>query len=165
MAGQEIAEADSGRLWHVTISELIHIFRQALIDLIPTFDRARIEWRGDQTYDDFERVAEALYDSIVRDAIESAQGFQTAIPLARYGLRESKDRSWILVNDPSLRLSLYQLASSGSPFDTIECVPIDSEGKQLQEIKVVRFDGARFLYEARFPDATTETVYEVDVEL
>jgi hypothetical protein len=46
-------------LWQVTVDELIQIFRQALIDLIPTFERARITWRGDQTCDDFKRIPRA----------------------------------------------------------------------------------------------------------
>jgi hypothetical protein len=60
-----------GRVWRVTVDEMIQIFRQALIDLIPTFERARITWRGDQTYDDFERIPEALWDSIVADSVKS----------------------------------------------------------------------------------------------
>lgn len=164
MAGKRLIAQDAGAVWRVTINDLIGIFRQALIDLIPTFERARIQWRGDQTYDDFERVAEALYNSIIRDSVGSARDFQTAFPIARYGFRESKKHSRILVNDPSLRLSLRQLVSVANPFDTIESVRIESTGEELEETNDLPFEGARFIYEARYPEAPPRIVDEVDVE-
>jgi hypothetical protein len=152
-------------IWPVTVDELVAIFRAGLMDLIPTFDRAHIPWRGDQTYDDFERVAEALYDSVVRDSLASARGLQGAMGIARYGLREQRERSRILVNDPSLKLSLLGLISLNTAFDAIQCVRIDSNGVDIGLAEELPFDGARFLLEARFADGPPRTVREVQVEL
>jgi hypothetical protein len=70
--------AAAGRVRRVTVDEMLHIFKQGLVDLIPTFERALITWRGDQTYDDFERIAEALWDSILTDSVANARGLEKA---------------------------------------------------------------------------------------
>jgi hypothetical protein len=153
-------------LWHVTVDELIQIFRQALIDLIPTFERARITWRGDQTYDNFERIPDALWDSIVGDSVAYARGFEKAESLARYSFVDpGRAHSRILVNDPQQRLGFHLFSSRDEPFDTIECQKIGSDGRELDgEVEEVPYAGAHFMYEARFSDgAPTRQIRELEV--
>jgi hypothetical protein len=157
-----------GRVWRVTVDEMIQIFRQALIDLIPTFERARITWRGDQTYDDFERIPEALWDSIVADSVANARGLEKAESLARYSFVDpGRAHSRILVNDPQQRLAFHLFGSRDKPFDTIECHKIGSDGRELEgEFEEAPYAGAHFVYEARFSDgAPTRQIRELEVNL
>ncbi len=73
MAVSEVAPT-SQVIWHTEIDSLLELVRHALISLVPTFDGAKIGWHADENYDDFDRIAEALYDSIVRDSVTSAIG-------------------------------------------------------------------------------------------
>lgn len=52
--------------WEVEVGHLVRTFADALANLVPSLDRARIVWTplGDR-YDDFDRIAESLYTSIV----------------------------------------------------------------------------------------------------
>jgi hypothetical protein len=141
-----------GISWETDVDEMVSIFRQGLISLIPVFDKARITWKGDSTYDDFERIAEALYDSIVRDSMANASSLQSALQLARYGVTQpGRELSRILVNDPADRLALHELDTRLEPFDTIVCLRVDDGGRDLTDcITEIAFDGAHFLYEARY---------------
>jgi hypothetical protein len=86
------------------------MFQPALVTLVPTFDQARINWRGPNTYDDYERIAEALFDSIVRDALTKAPSVAKAYPPGRYGVHQpGRELSRIYVNDPEERLALFEL--------------------------------------------------------
>ncbi len=84
MAVSEVAPT-SQVIWHTEIDSLLELVRHALISLVPTFDGAKIGWHADENYDDFDRIAEALYDSIVRDSVTSAIGLEDCAALPRYG--------------------------------------------------------------------------------
>ena len=153
-------------LWHVTIDDLVHIFRNGLIDLIPTFERAKINWRSDP-YDDFDRIAEALYDSIVRDSVANGTDVENAISIARYAmLGPGKTCSRILVNDVRQGLALLDLVTNQQPFDTIELVKLGPEGEESREAGTVPYEGATFACELRYPDGgSPRLIRELDVEL
>lgn len=52
-------------IWEARVSDLILEFSRAMRTLVPHLDAARIEWRLPGRYDDFDRIAEALYVSFV----------------------------------------------------------------------------------------------------
>jgi hypothetical protein len=107
------------------------MFQPALVTLVPTFDQARINWRGSNTYDDYERIAEALFDSIVRDALTKAPSVAKAYPPGRYGVHQpGRELSRIYVNDPEERLALFELETAHEPFDTVVCQGIDDRGRE-----------------------------------
>jgi len=141
-----------GSVWTIEVDRLLRIFRHGLVSLIPIFDEAMISWKGDQTYDDFERVAGALYQSIVSDSLANARTLQTALPLARYGLRHpGQELSRLLVGDPVDRLAFHELDTQDDPFDTIVCLRIDDDGRdEPNGFTSMPFDGQSFIFEARF---------------
>ena len=152
--------------WRVTVNDLMGIFRQGLLDLIPTFERAEIRWREDP-YDDFDRIAEALYDSIVRDSVRNSITTQAAFEVARYGMQDSgRPYSRILVNDASRGLALLDLVTRQEPFDTIECLQIGPDGREIREAGSLPYRGATFVCQVRFPeDVSPGFISELDVQL
>jgi hypothetical protein len=152
--------------WQVRIGALIEIFQRALITLVPTFDQARINWRGPNTYDDYERIAEALFDSIVRDALTNAPSVAKAYPPGRYSVHQpGREWSRIYVNDPEDRLAFYELETTREAFDTIACQRIDDRGRETDEQVQIPLIGARFTYEARFAVSPPVRLDTLDVEL
>jgi hypothetical protein len=81
-------------IWHTKIDTLLELVRHALISLMPTFDLAQIGWQSDENYDDFDRIAEALYDSIVRDSVRNAIGLEDCAALPRYGFSSADGASY-----------------------------------------------------------------------
>ena len=152
--------------WQVRIEKLVEIFQRALLALLPTFDQARITWRGPNTYDDYERVAEALFDSIVRDALINAPSVAKAYAPGRYSVHEpDRELSRIYVNELEDRLALFELETADEPFDTIVCQRIDDQGRETDEQVRVPLVGARFTYEARFAGSPPLRLDTLEVEL
>lgn len=153
-------------VWRVRLGGLIEMVQHALVGLVPTFEQARINWRGPNTYDDYERVAEALFDSIVRDSLSSARSLESAYPPGRYGVHEpGRELSRICVNDPSDRLAFFEFETATDPFDTLVCQRIDDHGIETEELVRRPFTGARFIYEARFPGSPPTRHDELEVTL
>lgn len=152
--------------WRVTVNDLVSIFRQGLLDLIPTFGRAEIRWRDDP-YDDFDRIAEALYDSIVRDSVRYSITTRAAFEVARYGMHDTgRPYSRILVNDANSGLALLDLATGQEPFDTIECLQVGPDGREIREAGTLSFQGATFVCQVQFPeDLSPRFISELDVQL
>lgn len=48
-----------------SVGELLAIFRGSLLAVIPWLEKARIKWNGEEAYDDWDNIAEALYENIV----------------------------------------------------------------------------------------------------
>lgn len=119
MAGTMIEEASGPQgIWPTKIDTLLELLRLALISLVPTFDSAKIGWRSDENYDDFDRIAEALYDSIVRDSVRSAIGLENCAALQRYGFSSTdgaKHSRIVLLSDRTF----ISFVSRERPFDHI----------------------------------------------
>jgi hypothetical protein len=157
---------DTPALWRVGVGELIEIFQHALVALVPLFDQAMINWRGPNTYDDYERVAEALFNSIVRDSLSSAPGTEGAYSPGRYGVHEpGRELSRIYVNDPDDHLAFFELETEIHPFDTIVCQRTDDHGMETEgQVRAALID-ARFVYEARFAASPPSRHAVLDVKL
>lgn len=151
MAGANVArsEVDRSGVWHVSANEMLDIFRASLIDLIPTFERARINWRH-STYDDFDRIAEALFDSIVRDSIVNSRGHENAVELAPYGgVSPGREYSRILVDDVSRRLAFLELITVERPFDTIRTIQVGTDGIEQDQTATFPYGSVPFACELR----------------
>jgi hypothetical protein len=159
-------EPEASSRWQIGVGALIEMFQGGLLGLVPTFERARINWRGPDTYDDYERVAEALFDSIVRDALANAEGLQNAYRAARYGVHEpGRELSRILVGDPEEGMAFFELESGTEAFDTIVCQLTDQNGKETEGQVRIPLLGARFTYEARFSGSAPSRHAALKVEL
>lgn len=51
--------------WNTSVTELIMVFRGALISIIPWLERAKIYWKNGESYDDWDNIVNALYENIV----------------------------------------------------------------------------------------------------
>jgi hypothetical protein len=64
------------------ITELVGMFREALVALLPVMDKAGIEWRDGRTYDPWENTERTLFDSLIGSCVENAVPAGSALPLA-----------------------------------------------------------------------------------
>jgi hypothetical protein len=104
-------------------TSLFSIFRDALLALIPVFEEAGIGWRDQDQYDQFDKIASALFDSIVLEPIRYKKDiFGSALEM-RYGYGEyvSTNDFFFSVEDGE-RKTLGKFAEFGTkrnPFDII----------------------------------------------
>jgi hypothetical protein len=109
------------KIWKTTVKELLQIFKGALTSTVPWLEKAMIEWKGKQAYDDWDNIAEALYNNIVCSSLMGE--VMSEYPIAKYGMiyDDYKDLDFIAVQ-PHGKYSNETLAFIC--FDSILC-PLD----------------------------------------
>ena len=127
--------------WRTNISELMSIFRAALVVLVPVMERAHIRCWG-ETYDDWDRIAEALYESIVNDSIRSAQPISNAtqILLPKYDFRYDDYSELSFVSVAGLEATDRQFAfvafdSQHTAFDVVKAREITHDGDVVCDVQ------------------------------
>jgi hypothetical protein len=112
----------------VTVTELVRNFASACRAIIPNLERVRVPWRDAEQYDNWDRVAEPLFSTLV---VEPCM-FQAirerdlgGLRPARYGFPLALNcNAWIEVQDVS-PFPMLDLASVEEPFDHVRCGQID----------------------------------------
>lgn len=70
-----------------SVDDLLGVFRDGLLALVPMAQRLGIEWRNDDRHRDWERLSEALFDACVRGPIEADAGLSfDELRLPRYDI-------------------------------------------------------------------------------
>lgn len=118
------------RLWRTTPGEALALFADALRALVPVAERARMPWREGAAYDDWDRVAAALFKSLVADSLAHAVECEGWPPLASYGAPLSLyDTNTPHLADVTEDAPLVSLVSVARPFDTCLLARLGPDGR------------------------------------
>lgn len=112
------------------LPDLLAIFREGLVALIPVAERARIAWREPRVWDPWEDIERALFDSIVASVVDNAVP-DVPRPLPKYGSACPGYAALSFVTERSARLRgerlvFSRLISAGEPFDTMRFLEVDA---------------------------------------
>lgn len=115
-------------------------FAEACRAVVPALDRAGVPWRDGEQYDNWDRVAEALFESLVTEpCVFQAVGEAGLAKLraARYGFApDANCNAWVAVQgDPPTQV--INLSSLTSPFDHVQCE---------EPTRLVPLEGRRFIF-------------------
>ncbi len=109
---------------HVSVTDLVRNFAGACRALVPHLDRARIPWADRQQYDNWERVAETLFVSLVLEPcrFQAETSFpQISLILRRYGFSASGENAFLHLDaGGTADCRFTQLRSVDRPFDCCE---------------------------------------------
>jgi hypothetical protein len=148
-----------------SISELMEMFRDALLALIPVAERAKMNWRDTDTHIDWERMSSCAFMSFVRGPITSDLDWSSAdAPLSSYDidLDAYGETSWISVGGPSnLGLAMVRSLSLLEPFDSLQAVEVDLATGFPGKRRVVRWTEAEFCLVRRSFDGTLKCVTSI----
>lgn len=53
------------RKWITNVRELLVIFKEAITSIIPSLEKARINWKDGETYDEWDNIVESIFENIV----------------------------------------------------------------------------------------------------
>lgn len=149
-------------VWHTSVTELIHTFRDCLAAVAPVLERARFRTEEPNTSDDWDDVADALFEHVVGRSIRWSIEVGHEVHLGSYATlyRSYEERPRIEVI-PSVRppnpLIFHSLVSSQERFDRVSALTLAT----LQTI-IVPLEGSRFVL--RLPGASS-TIDSLSVEL
>ena len=108
----------------VTVTDLVLNFAEACRALVPSLDRAGVPWRDGGQYDNWDRIAEPLFESLVTEPCAFAAVGEAGLGrlrVARYGFAPAADENaWIAV-DGVHPARMVGLSSTAGPFDHVQC--------------------------------------------
>jgi hypothetical protein len=154
-------------VWRTTVDQLLLILRDALRALVPHVEKARIEWRDGSAYDDWDEIAQTLYNKIVVSSLlwampEDERGH---CQLPDYNMTYSSyaGKTVIAVNRASAqrRLVFHSFATTIDPFDKVRACSVDRDGRVLDgDFVLVDSDTATYCVET-----PAMTLFEIAVDV
>ena len=126
-----------------------------------------MNWKDEDTHPEWERLAERLFDTFVRQPVETSARKHSVFPLARYDIdSDSYERlSWISVATPELGdAALVRFLSLASPFDTAQIVQIDTSTLEARHRHLVPFEKVSYSTVLNNFDRSRFSVNEVTVD-
>ena len=117
-----------------TVKELLLLFRDALRALVPHMERARIAWRDGAAYDDWDAIAQVLYDKIVvasvRWSLPDGEFERCEFPDYNTSYPSYAGKTLILVSGgDEERLVFHSFTTEKEPFDRVRACRADGEGR------------------------------------
>lgn len=164
--------------WHTSVQKLIAIFRDTLLTLIPSLERAHIAWRSPDAYEAWDAIAETLFRTMVIDAI--TWGLppdgpdQIIAPVYETSYFSYAGMSYIEVVSPSIQglrspgsiYLFHGFSTVDAPFDTVECVSVDADGDAMSGTFVeLPYEQADFRFRYRRADGSASIHEELAVKL
>jgi len=121
----------------VSVTDLVLNFADACRLLAPALDRAHVPWRDGSQWDNWYRIAEPLFKTLVTEpcAFQAVGEAKLGrLRVARYGFASADSNAWIAVegNPPA---KMVDLSSNASPFDHVRC----GEPPRLVPLQDARF--------------------------
>jgi hypothetical protein len=123
-----IAEKDA-EVWETSVEEVMIIFRDALASLDPFLAKARISSKEGKQYDDYDAIAEMLYEKIVINSIKWSFADSQEIELPVYGFEfdSAKHTAFIEVcleiESDQKQYVFQNFFSEENPYDKVVCYP------------------------------------------
>lgn len=116
--------------WNCTVSELLDIFRDSLVAVLPSVERAHIPWREGDEYDEWDEITQMLFRHIVVGTIEAAlpEGQRREMPKYDFSYESYRDRNVILagsVEDGHLHGVFHSFSTASPPFGLVRVQPVD----------------------------------------
>jgi hypothetical protein len=146
------------------VDDLLGVFRDGLLSLVPMAQRLGIEWRNDDRHRDWERLSEALFDACVRGPIEADAGLSfDELRLPRYDIDVASYRtnSWVTVASEGQHCPVVRLVTDAEPFDTVQFARLDPSCMQVVGHDVTPFGTARFAFVRRTSTGGEQVVEEI----
>ena len=131
------------------IGELLGIFRDGLIALIPIAERADIVWSGPDVYDPWEEMSEGLFSGIVTSVMYNLDKFFIeSLPKYGFTIPNYQCSSFITCASVSRNNAFLSLKSIASPFDHVKLLLLDDDLSSTNEFVDVSFERAAFALSA-----------------
>lgn len=173
---------DQQEILETTVDNLVHIFRGALVSLVPWLDKVKIGWQEPNNYDDWDSIVNNLYSNIVLRSIEyspplpaaeetsfleyensdldfTRQSFIEVVPLPSH-------KTWNESFKENPVLVFYGFGTKDEPFDRVKFFPINEKGENLnEEILSLPLNGVNFQFRYRESSKNLLIVENLRVEL
>lgn len=160
----ELPGTDSSDAVHEQVDRLLEIFRDGLRALIPVANAARIPWREGEAYDDWDSLADRLFEVFVKNPIITDEKTENMLSLPAYDMQldSYSEYSWIELEDGTDRILVFNKFILREPtVAEVEVVPVTPGGDIELHPIVLRWLGLNVKLRRRYPDGSFEIVDRV----
>jgi hypothetical protein len=152
--------------WKTSVNELLAIFRGALLAIIPWLEKAKIKWKEEEAYDDWDNIAGSLYKNIVCSSLTGEVAFDYLIAKYNFSYDDYSLIDFIEVrskSNPDKKYAFISFQSNSSPLDSIKVAELDKKDKVVGYTNL-KFDGFEFVFVKNI-DGKREVIHSIDVAL
>ncbi len=139
------------------VSANLKNFHDALTALVPVFESAKIEWKDEDQFDDFEGIAESLYKWFViykaENIVSQLQHINFSVPNYGFFYKNYSKMSYIEVNtakNMNSDLVFLFFKTKKKPFDTMYCNKINRAGIVEEEGIEIPYKDCIFMLKQRY---------------
>ncbi|ACP21007.1 hypothetical protein Aasi_1725 [Candidatus Amoebophilus asiaticus 5a2] len=152
--------------WKISVSELLDIFREVLLAVIPWLEKAKIKWKEGEAYDDWDNIAEALYKNIVCSSLTGEVAFKYTIAKYNFNYDDYASIDFIEVrskDNSEKKFAFVSFQSSFSPLDSVKVAELNKTDKVVGYTSL-KFDSLGFFFVKNI-NGKKEFIDNIDVEL
>lgn len=157
-------------MWTTSVTQLLQVFRETLLALIPAMEAAHIPWKDGEAYDEWDEVSQCLYRNVVARSLHASHGRDVSLldmlPPYNMNVQSYRNRGVLLASGPQINGAavFVGLSSIDAPFDTVDCVCVDDAGDVVGEPVRQPFRDSVFSFATK-PGLAHAVVTEFSVEL
>lgn len=132
----------------ITVTQLITIFRGALLAIIPWIEKAKIKWKEGEAYDDWDNIAESLYKNIVCSSLTGDVSSEYIIARYNFNYEDYSTMDFIEVqpkDNSDMKFVLVSFQSSSTPLDVVKVAKINKMEKVVEYI-YLKFIESEFVF-------------------
>jgi hypothetical protein len=125
--------------WKTSVSELLEIFRGALIAVIPWLEKAKIKWKNSEAYDDWDNIAKTLYENIVCSSLTGEVASEYSIAKYDFNYDDYSSIDFILVknkNQVHIKYAFVSFQSITNPLDSLRVAKLDKSNRVIEYINL-----------------------------
>lgn len=115
-------------------------------------EAAKIPWREGEAYDEWDSIAEALFQGIVVNNVRLSKEFTEELEMPKYAMMYESVRGFVRIvvedkSQPGKSFLFFSFETGEKPFDTVRYLAVDADGKvNEREQSTCPFHDARFFF-------------------
>lgn len=125
--------------WKTTVSELLEIFRGAIIAIIPWVEKAKISWKEGESYDDWDNIVSSLFENIVYASLTENISDKYSLPKYDLQYEDYLDRDFILIRSrkfPNNNFAFISYNTKSSNLSTINAAELDDNYSTIRPVEL-----------------------------
>jgi len=152
--------------WKTSVTELLVIFRGALLAIMPWLDKAKIKWKEGEAYDDWDNIAESLYANIVCSSLTGEISSEYRIAKYNFNYDDYVSINFLEIRDENnyeKKFAFVAFQSNSYPLDSVKVAELDKMDKVVG-FTILRFENLEFVFVKNI-NGKKEVVDSIEVEL
>ena len=116
--------------WETTVNELVAIFRNSVIAIIPLLEQAKIKWKEGESYDDWDNIVTTLFENIVCSSLFSEVSLENDMSKYDMVYKNYSNMNFLIVKSTeniNKTLAFISFQSLSTPLDSVKVAVLNNQ--------------------------------------